>query len=170
MTGLTATTGNFSSTVTATGGAAIVSDTILPSADSAGTIGSAAPRAFLNLFVHNAYKDGGGTWGTLSDARTKYKTDKPFTDGLQVLLQMQPVTYKYNGQYGTPKDKEFVGFRAEPLLEIAPQMVGTLKIKKTGKDSDPEEDIFTVNTSELDYILLNAIKELHARVSILEAQ
>lgn len=172
------TTGTFSGAVSAasvsiTPGQLVASgglkaDSMMPLVDGAGAIGTTG-QVWSAISVHSGFKDSGGSWSVLSDARTKYKTDAPFTEGLEVLLQLQPVRFKYNGQYGTTKDRAGVGFRAEPLLEIAPEMVSTIKAKKTQKDSEPEEDIFSVNVSQLDFIMLNAIKELHARVSTLEA-
>ena len=116
-----------------------------------------------------AYKAGGGSWATLSDRRTK-KEIKPFSEGLDVLLKVKPVTYQYNGLYGTADDgNKYVGIIAQEVKEIAPYMVSSLKAKKD--ESSPEEEIYNYDGGTyMLYILVNSVKEQQKQIEQLQEQ
>ncbi len=113
----------------------------------------------------NATKPGGGAWLAPSDRRIK-KNIESFTDGLNIVNQLNPVTFEYNGKGGTQDNgKKFVGFIAQEVEEVAPYMVQT--------SEDPSEDIKdlkVIDDTALNKILVNAIQELTARVEKLEAE
>lgn len=104
----------------------------------------------------NALKPGGGTWATLSDRRTK-KEITPFEDGLEVLTQINPVTFKYNGQYNTTDDdQEHVGIIAQEVQPIAPYMIG----KQTIQSEKGEQEVLNYDGGTyMIYVLVNAVKE-----------
>jgi len=87
-------------------------------------IGTATPDQRFSV-NGNASKIGGGTWATFSDERVK--TDiTPFVDGLDLLMKLKPVTYKYNEKSGySDLNKTFVGFIAQDVEKVAPYMVST---------------------------------------------
>ena len=150
----------------------ITVNTGIPAATSHfGSIGSNAV-AFDNIYVWNGFKNGGGTWGSLSDERTKIQEEiTPYTEGLEKLKLLQPIVFRYNGLYGTEDNGgQYVGFVAQELDRIAPEMVGTMMEQRHPGSDDPYEELLTVETTRMDYIMLNAIKELAARVEHLEAQ
>ena len=106
-------------------------------------------------------KPSGGTWNpSTSDARTKTDVED-YTKGLSALLDLRPITYRYNDVTSLGRSTnyaKFVGFIAQ-------------EVEQTDLSSmvmDSGEGFLTVDTSELTYALINAIKELTARIAELE--
>lgn len=118
----------------------------------------------------DAAKTGGGMWSTASDRRLK-KDVKPFSDGLDKILAINPVTFKYNGQGGIKADgKDYVGVIAQEIQQVAPYTVSTFTHKKLQFDSKEgsflpmetvvgEESFLSYDGTALVYMLINAIKE-----------
>jgi len=103
--------------------------------------------------------DGNPEWNFLSDVRTKQNI-QPFEEGLDLLQKIEPIRFEYNGKGGSAEGQEAIGISAQDLQQIFPYMV-----------TDGEEDKFlTANTSAMRYVMINAIKELSARVHELEAE
>ncbi|QHT70837.1 tail fiber domain-containing protein [Rhodocytophaga rosea] len=69
-------------------------------------IGVDAPTFQLHLSKNSAAKPGSSSWTVASDERLK-KNVQTFTDGLNLLLQVKPVTYHYNGKAGMPTEYGF---------------------------------------------------------------
>jgi hypothetical protein len=121
-------------------------------------IGTAAPAYRLHLNASSAAKVGGGSWVVASDQRLK-KDIHDFTDGLNVLLQMKPVTFRYNGKAGIDTDKQFVGVLAQQMQQVAPYTVGQFTYQdSTGK----QEQYLDYDPNAITYVLVNAAKELKA--------
>jgi hypothetical protein len=110
----------------------------------------------------NASKVGGGSWATFSDVRMK-KDIKPFDDGLSVLKQINPVTFRYNGKLGYPTDKTYVGVIAQDIEQIAPYTVSSYRTKLNPDDTE-ETDVRQFDGSALIYIAVNAIQELDKKI------
>jgi hypothetical protein len=127
------------------------------------------PAHQLQLFADDAYKPGGGSWSnTASDARLKENVSE-FQDGLAVVLQLTPKWYEYNGLGEMPHDgKRYVGLIAQDVETLLPYMIGHDTTRKLHPTDLQTTDFFTLSESALPYILLNAIKELTARVAALE--
>ncbi len=117
-----------------------------------------------------AGKPGGGDWTAASDRRLK-KDVKPFRDGLDKILQIEPVFFKYNGEGGLNADgKEYVGVIAQEMQKVAPYTIGTFTHKTiesaledgnmvpTERVTD-EETYLTYDGTAVTYMLVNAIKE-----------
>ena len=120
-------------------------------------INTSSPDATLSV-NGDASKVGGGTWATFSDRRMK-KDIQPFSDGLNVLNEINPVRYKYNGLAGYPDDgMEYIGVIAQDVEHIAPYMVGSLP-KKLHEDDPDEADLLMYDASAMIYVLTNAVKE-----------
>jgi hypothetical protein len=164
-----ATSGNISAGNNLSGEFVFANQLLLPDTDNGAKCGQSG-QMWSELWTHTAYKPGGGSWTSTSDDKAKRDEFVPFTQGLDVVTALEPVVFRYNGLYGTPTDKEFVGFRAQELQKVAPEMVGKIRAKKHNLPEDPWEDVLTVDPSRLDYILLNAVKELAGRVADLEKQ
>lgn len=115
-----------------------------------------------------ANKTGGGTWtATPSDARAKHNIN-PFTKTIDEHSTIQPVTYQFNGMYGGPNDgKDYIGFIAQDLVGTPFESLVVPTIYKD-RDTGEETNIFSVDVSELIYVLLNSVKSLSARVTALE--
>ena len=132
-----------------------------------------------------AWKPGGGAWQATSDSRIKTVTGD-YTRGLAEIKALRPVRFTYDGtdtvtapetgqsapyssspnymaaQNGT----EFVGLIAQELQPVIPEMV----TQHAGFISGTAHgDIMMVDRSALDLALVNAVKELEARVAALEA-
>ncbi len=93
-----------------------------------------------------------GTVNSFSDARIKTNVH-PFTDGLDVISKINPVSFNYTTLSPFNTDKQQVGIIAQELESIAPYMID----KITTKDF---EDLRSVNNQAYTFLLINAVKEL----------
>lgn len=85
-----------------------------------GNVGIGTTAPFYRLEVNgSAAKPGGGSWATLSDRRLKGNI-RPYTDGLQTLLKIKPVTFHYNEKSGYETAPEYVGVIAQDLQASGP--------------------------------------------------
>ena len=127
-------------------------------------IGTWAPDQLLSV-NGNASKAGGGSWATFSDKRVK-KDIQPFNDGLNVLMKLNPVTFKYNEKSGyTDVNKSFVGFIAQDIEMVAPYMVN-LYDDSNGPSGLSDKRQF--DESALNKILVNAVKEQQSQIEQLK--
>lgn len=146
-----------------------------------------APNAFMTVgggagFGFNgdgsAQKAGGGPWSALSsDARVK-EVDGEYQPGLDAVLRLRPVVYRFKGNDGDPaklsphkqvaeERTPFVGLIAQEVEAVMPGMVG----KREGYiDGKKVNDLRTLDTSELVYALVNAVKDLKAELDELKAR
>jgi hypothetical protein len=95
-------------------------------------------------------------WTNYSDSRLKENvTDLDATNVLDKICAIRPVTYNYNKLSGFDEDtraRRISGFIAQELIEVFPEMVGTIK----------KEDVeyYDTNLSNLNLYLVKAIQEL----------
>lgn len=109
---------------------------------------------------------GTSQWTIPSDARLK-EDIRDLELGLQHLVQVRPVRFRYNGKAGTEPGAEGVGIVGQEMVKIFPEMVQHVKNPKPGElESD---DMLVYNASALTYVLVNAVKELAGKVQQLEA-
>jgi hypothetical protein len=124
----------------------------------------------------HGWQPGGGTWGdSASDARVK-NVVCAYDSGLAEILNLDPVVYTFKGNDGgedsphkafADSGKEFTGLIAQEVEAVMPEMV----IKREGViDGHPVSDFRMLDTSPLIYALVNAVKELSARIEVLEAK
>ena len=128
-------------------------------------IGDSTPSYQLEISTDSAAKPSTNTWTVASDARIKTDVNN-FTDGLSTVLNIHPVTYKYNGQGGPGYNdtNTHIGIIAQELEPIAPYMVET----RTGTINNQEvTDFKTYQGHALSFILVNAIKELNLNLETL---
>lgn len=115
-----------------------------------------------------ARKPGGGSWAATSDIRTK-KEINPFTDGLTILTQINPVTFKYNGLYNTSDDgQSYVGIIAQEVQEVAPYMIGSYQAPKSPKNTELEEILNYDGGTYMLYVLVNSVKEQQKQIEELK--
>jgi hypothetical protein len=145
------------------------------------------------------FKPGGGSWSATSDARIKTVLGD-YAPGLEEVLRLRPIRYVYNGNdtetlnlsalNGLPEDptlqatlsapfrasahfgvaseqKRFVGLVAQEVEPVFPDMVSH---RQGFIDGERVDDIKALDTTELTYALVNAVKTLAAKVETLEAQ
>jgi len=142
---------------------------------SIGVISDTGSSSEYSLAAYNgigAYKNAGGnTWATLSDERLK-KDIRPFTDGLNVILKIEPKRYYYNGLAKTNPLQEEFGIIAQDIQRIAPYTVSKhmLDINKSGEEGAPKmEEMLVYNSGALTYVTINAIKEQQAIIEKLSS-
>jgi hypothetical protein len=147
-----------------------VSGDLFPTSGGGGNIGNGS-NLWGAIWCTAGYKTGGGSWSSISDDRTKVmEAFRPYESGLDVILKLTPTWYTFNGLYGSPAGAEYVGLRATVVKDVAPDLVSTIPVRAhADREDEPEEDILTLDPSNIMYMLVNATQELHARIEALEA-
>jgi hypothetical protein len=111
-----------------------------------------------------------GTVHSLSDSRVK--TDiNDLIDGLDVVKQLQPKTFKYNekSEFYSEETKDEVryGFIADEVQEVAPQYMQVGKGKIDGVEVD---DFKTLSTTKMIPMLVKAIQEQQTQIDALQSE
>lgn len=125
-----------------------------------------APTKLIELASDSAGKPTTNTWQIVSDARTK-RNVRPYEGGWDLVKHVNPVHFEYNGLAGMPEGDGGVGVIAQEVQEFAPQMVYTVA-RKMRPDDEMDTDILEYQGNELQYALVNALKEAMARIEELE--
>ena len=112
-------------------------------------IGTVNPTARLSV-SGTANKPGGGLWTAFSDQRLK-ENIRPYMDGLDEVLQIEPVRFNYNAKSGYDIKDEHVGVVAQQLESIAPYMISKFQLEG--------EEYLQVDNSAMIYMLINAVQE-----------
>jgi hypothetical protein len=124
---------------------------------------SMAGTATLTIAGSAAKSSGGTTWAIYSDARVKDDI-KDYTKGLSEVVALQPKSFVFNGKNNTVAGEKSVGLIAQDVQPIFPDSISVL-------DLDPLDDIpdpMLFNYNEINFALINAIKELNERIERLE--
>lgn len=119
-------------------------------------IGNDTSPDFKLEVVGSAGKSGGGLWSDSSDRRLK-KEIEDFEDGLEKILQIRPVWYRFNGKFGLPTEERFVGVVAQEIQKVAPYTV-TPYVEKDEKTGESGEYL-SYNGTAVIYMLVNATQE-----------
>lgn len=115
----------------------------------------------------NAIKSaGGGAWLTSCDARVKQDI-RDYETGLEAVRAIRPVKFRYNGKAGTLKDAEAIGVLGQEIETILPETVA--RAAAAGYGDEELYDLRIYDGNALTYVLVNAVKQLAARVDELEA-
>lgn len=123
----------------------------------------------------NGFKPGGGSWGASSDARIKTVLGN-YDAGLAEVIQLRPVVYQYLNNHGTAdgddvsvpeNDNVYRGLIAQDVETVMPEMVTLSTDTIDGVEVD---DFRTLDTTPLTFALVNAIRELNAKIDSLQAQ
>lgn len=129
-------------------------------------IGTTSPSYQLQLSTDSAAKPSTNTWTIASDSRVKENIN-PYTKGLDVIMQINPVTYDYNGKAGFAKIKDNVGVIAQEIKDVLSEGISTYFAKLNENDVEDTE-LFNFNSHALTYVLINAIKELKQEIETLK--
>jgi hypothetical protein len=130
-------------------------------------IGTTSPAYQLQLSTDSAAKPSTNTWTIASDARIKTETGE-YTKGLDAVLSLRPVTYRYNGKAGMVDDGEDkISIIAQEAINAFPECVGSY-MTKLDEDDEEETEVLNWNGHALTFALVNSIKELTARLEALE--
>jgi hypothetical protein len=109
-----------------------------------------------NLEVNgSAAKPGGGSWTAPSDARLKQHIN-PYEDGLEEVMQIEPVRYQYTAETDYNTEQVHIGVIAQDLQKVAPYMVGETEMEFNDGRRGTYLD---VDPSALVYMLINAVQE-----------
>jgi hypothetical protein len=123
----------------------------------------------LTIVGATATKASGTTWANPSDERMK-RDVADYGTGLAAITQLRPVSFKYNGQFGSVDDDRLCyGFVAQEVEPVMPECVGERDYFPLGPDNPTATRIKTLDQSNMILALVNAVKELAARVQALEA-
>lgn len=91
-----------------------------------------------------------------SDKRLK-KDINMFQRGLDDLMKINPISYRYNGKAGiTNTEMVHVGLFAQDLQQLAPELVRT---EIYSVDEDTNEEYLSINDTGIKYMIINAVKE-----------
>jgi len=123
--------------------------------------------AFVFAGDGGAYKTGGGTWGTVSDARLKSNV-APLTGALAKISALNPVSYTWNyDAVGEPT----VGFIAQDVQNIIPNAVNTITPSNNQKPFITDDKLLSIAwQNDMTAYLVGAIKELNTLVQTQAAQ
>lgn len=125
----------------------------------------------LQLLNNSAAKPTNGSWTIASDERLK-EDITPFKEGLEVLEQINPTYWKYNGQAKTPKGEYGIGVTAQAMQKVAPYMVGTFEYLSPDVPFEQSkaniQTYLSYNPDALHYVTVNAVKELHQKEKKIE--
>jgi len=127
-----------------------------------------APTYQLQLSTNSAGKPTSNTWTIVSDRRIK-KDIEPFTDGLDILTKINPVSYKLNGKAGTPENATGISIIAQDVKDIIPYAISTYKAKLEPVDTQ-ETELYNFDSSSLTFVTINAIKEQQKQIEDLKAE
>ena len=92
--------------------------------------------------------------------------------GLEAVTQLRPVFYRYKGNDGdahkeaAESGKVFVGLIAQEVEEVMPDMVS---MKEGEIDGQTVGDLRVLDTSELIFTLVNAVRELKRELNELRS-
>jgi hypothetical protein len=134
-----------------------------PRANAIRVISTNGLPATWAIIAYGPCANSSGSWSQLSDLALKDDVE-PYTDSLAQVLQINPIRYHYKQATGLGGGKH-VGVAAQDIQQIAPYMVGTSKI-----EPDSEEEYLTVDNGALTYMLINAVKDLHAEMEALRSE
>jgi hypothetical protein len=121
----------------------------------------------LNISGSDATKASGTTWINPSDRRLKDNIVN-YTKGLNELVQIQPKSFTFNGKGGSTAGLNAIGIIADEIESILPTTVKKRLIKLNPEDVEQTE-VKYFDSSELTWVLINAIKELKAEFDAYKA-
>jgi hypothetical protein len=122
-----------------------------------------AASAILQVAGGAFKNDGSGTWANGSDARVKEDV-RDLELGLAELRQVRPIRYRYNGRAGTQAGRAGIGVLGQEIEVVFPETIRRVRIA----DDPGLDDMRVFDPSALTYVLINAVKELAAKVDRLE--
>ncbi len=102
-----------------------------------------------------------GSLNNASDRRLK-KNINTFNYGLEEVMQLNPVTYEYNGKANFRNaGQQQIGLIAQDLKAVAPELVSTFTHEEEDAESRvvKSEEYLMISESSIKYMLINATQE-----------
>jgi len=105
-----------------------------------------------------------GSWAIISDRSAKEDDLAPYRRGLEAVLALKPVAYRYRPEVFGPEEAEKVryGLVADEVAPVVPEMVGETMLGG--------RHLSTLNTGHISFVLINACRELAAQNAALAAR
>jgi hypothetical protein len=101
-----------------------------------------------------------------SDKRLK-RDIRPYHNSFDILDQIRPVVFKWNGLYGYPADdKDIVGIIGQELESVLPEAITKRATKLFPEGAETEIIEFDLNP--IVFLLVNAVKQLKKEIDELE--
>jgi hypothetical protein len=119
----------------------------------------------MTIIGATATKASGTTWANPSDPRLK-EDIAPYTRGLAEVVQLDPITYRLKAD---PAGQTCYGFDAAAVQPVFPECVTETTMKLAPDDAEPTAGVLSFDMHPILVALVNAVKELAARVAALEA-
>lgn len=125
-------------------------------------------------------------WTTFSDKRFKKDINDNDIVGLDFIMKLKPVSYRYNvsnidkfhqvsdsvlstRDYSSIKNKRFVGLMAQDVAEVA-QDVGFISFSGVDEPSDSDYGTYGIRYAEFVIPLIKAVQEQQIQIEILKEQ
>jgi hypothetical protein len=118
-------------------------------------------------------RNASGTWAAFSDERLKRNVNA-YTRGLDAIKQLEPIYFQYNELMGSLGDDQWhYGFSAQQVEPIMPELCGESIIHRPldadpAQNGDPGATYMTVDPTRSIFAVINALKEIDARLAALE--
>lgn len=95
-----------------------------------------------------------------SDLRLKQDV-QPYTEGISVLKQLNPISYKFNGKADFKTNRTHYSVGAQELKEAAPYLVHDFVFEKENSDGEvvSKENFLKIDLAGITWTLVNAVKE-----------
>jgi hypothetical protein len=122
----------------------------------------------LQIYGITATKPGSTAWVNPSEARLK-EAMAPYHAGLEEVCRLAPISYRYSGSHDMPTGTTFYGLDAEATAQVMPEMVCKVQHSWGQQNNRRNEELLAVDAGPLIYALINCVKELSARIQVLEA-
>jgi hypothetical protein len=123
------------------------------------------PTGDLIIAGANAQKSAGTSWINPSDPRLKDDV-MPYTRGLADILGLEPIAYRLKAN----RDRECYGFDAAAVRDVFPECVSETRMKLDPDDDEETDGVLLFDMHPILVTMVTAIKELAAKVAMLEAR
>lgn len=119
----------------------------------------------LTIAGATATKASGTTWANPSSREIKQDI-KPYSQGLDAIIELKPVTYRFHDDSGFSTKDTHIGLVHDETGHM-PEMHRKAKI--SGRDDEPNgREVDALDCSPVIFALVNAVKELAARLDKLD--
>lgn len=121
-------------------------------------------RVTGNLYAQNGclYYNNASIGSCVSDQMLKENITDYSAFNLTQLTGLRPVNFYYNGLGGNDTKRQQIGFIAQDVEKVAPELVGTTMVKLHPDDTTMTE-VKTVNYGAISFGLVNSVKELDSK-------